>query len=183
MSEDPIEAIKQIVECIDEGCVPGNGHVTSGWLRRASKDEILDWVWGNLRGRVINALKRAEEKMDSLVKENERAIKLFESLSEFVAWYEEKTDDLDGIAERAIKVLDNSTSVGCEIIEDNVRLKCEIETKRNCDRFNSGDPEKDADDALHAYLDEGVAGFRAVARYLLSPIKEKPCTRATDATT
>ena len=121
--------------------------------------------------------------MDSLMKENERAIKLFESLSEFVAWYEEKTDDLDGIAERAIEVLDNSTSVGCEIIEDNVRLKCAIETKRNCYRFNSGDPEKDADDALHAYLDEGVAGFRAVAMYLLSPIKEKPCTRATDATT
>ena len=42
--------------------------------------------------------------------------------------------------------------------------------------------ERDEDDALHAYLDEGVAGFRAVARYLLSPIKEKPCTHATDAT-
>ena len=119
MSEVPIIAIRQVVECIDEGCVPGSGHVTSGWLRRASKDEILDWVWGNLRGRVINALKRTEEA---------------------------------------------------------------LEKKRNCDRFNSGDPDKDADDALHAYLDEGVAGFRAVARYLLSPIKEKPCTHAMDAT-
>lgn len=182
MSEDPVEAINQVVDCIDEGCRFGNGHVCGGWLRRASKDEILDWVFGNLRGRAINALKRTEEKIDSLMKENERAIKLFESLSEFVAWYEEKTDDLDVIAERAIEVLDKSTSVGCEIIEDYARLKCSIETKRNCDRFNSGDPEKDADDALHAYLDEGVAGFKGVASYLLSPIKEKPCTHATDAT-
>lgn len=182
MSEDPVIAIRQVVECIDEGCVPGSGHVTSGWLRSASKDEIIDWIWGNLRGRVINALKRTEEKMDSLMNENERAIKLFESLSEFVAWYEEKTDDLDGIAERAIKVLENSISVGCEIIEDYVRLKCAMETKRNCDRFNSGDPEKDADDALHAYLGEGVAGSRAVAMYLLSPIKEEPYTHATDDT-
>ena len=67
------------------------------------------------------------------------------------------------------------------------RMKTEIDKSlsapaRNCDRFNSGDPDKDADDALHAYLDEGVAGFRAVARYLLSPIKEKPCIHATDAT-
>lgn len=66
MSEDPIEAIKQIVECIDEGCVPGSGHVTSGWLRRASKDEILDWVWGNLRGRVINALERTRDAISTL---------------------------------------------------------------------------------------------------------------------
>lgn len=132
MSEDPIIAIRQVVECIDEGCVPGNGHVTSGWLRRASKDEILDWVYGNLRGRVINALKRTEEAFADL--------------------------------------------------HVNVDLRLQLEKKRNCDRFNSGDPEKDADDALHAYLDEGVAGFRAVARYLLSPIKEKTCKHVTDAT-
>ena len=66
MSEDPIVAIRQVVECIDEGCVPGSGHVTSGWLRRASKDEILDWVWGNLRGRVINALERTRDAISTL---------------------------------------------------------------------------------------------------------------------
>jgi hypothetical protein len=73
--------------------------------------------------------------------------------------------------------------VECELVMENVDLRLQLEKKRNCDRFNSRDPEKDADDALHAYLDEGVAGFRAVARYLLSPIKEKPCIHATDATT
>ena len=121
MSEDPIIAIRQVVECIDEGCVPGSGHVTSGWLRRASKDEILDWVWGNLRGRVINAPKRTEEAFEK--------------------------------------------------------------PPRNCDRFNTGDVKMDAQHAMEAILKEGVAGYRGIAEYLLSPVKEEePCTRATDAT-
>lgn len=182
MSEDPIIAIRQVVESIDEGCVPGSGHVTSGWLRRASKDEILDWVCGNLRGRVINALKRTEEAFADLHVDASKVQNLRDSLQQFVDWYEEKLDDLDGIAEHAGKVLRETDLVECEIVRENVDLRLQLEKKRNCDRFNSGDPEKDADDALHAYLDEGVAGFRAVARYLLSPIKEKPCTHATDAT-
>lgn len=41
---------------------------------------------------------------------------------------------------------------------------------RNCDRFNSGDVKKDAQAALEAYLAEGVAGYRAVAEWLLSPV-------------
>lgn len=45
--------------------------------------------------------------------------------------------------------------------------------KRNCDRFNSGDVKKDAQDALEAYLESGCCGYRAVAEYLLSPVKEK----------
>lgn len=44
--------------------------------------------------------------------------------------------------------------------------------KRNCDRFATGDVVKDADDALHAILDEGVAGYRSIAEYLLSPANE-----------
>lgn len=43
---------------------------------------------------------------------------------------------------------------------------------RNCDRFNTGDVVKDADDALHAILEEGAIGFRSVAQYLLSPAGE-----------
>lgn len=70
MSEDPIIAIRQVVERIDEACVPGSGSVMSGWLRRASKDEIIDWIWGNLRGRVINALKRTEDALKRTEKEN-----------------------------------------------------------------------------------------------------------------
>ena len=45
--------------------------------------------------------------------------------------------------------------------------------KRNCDRFNSGDVKKDAQDALEAYLESGCCGYRAVAEYLLSPIERK----------
>lgn len=40
---------------------------------------------------------------------------------------------------------------------------------RNCDRFNTGDLEKDAQDAMEAMLDEGVTGYRTMAKYLLSP--------------
>lgn len=42
--------------------------------------------------------------------------------------------------------------------------------KRNCDRFNTGDLKRDAQDAMEAMLDEGVAGFRSMAEYLLSPV-------------
>ena len=168
MSEDPIEAIKQIVECIDEGCVPGSGHVTSGWLRRASKDDILDWVWGNLRGRVINALERTKDAISTLnlgnSAEMREALRTCRNIAE---WIRSGKASVEAGVERMKTEIDKSLSASA----------------RNCDRFNSGDPDKDADDALHAYLDEGVAGFRAVARYLLSPMKEKPCTRATDATT
>lgn len=112
MSEDPIEAINQVVDCIDEGCQFGNEHVCGGWLRDASKNDILEWVYGHLRGRVINALERTKEAL--------------------------------------------------------------AKPRRNCDRFDSGDPDKDAEAALHAYVHDGVAGFRSVARYLLSPVgKEK----------
>ena len=41
---------------------------------------------------------------------------------------------------------------------------------RNCDRFNTGDVKQDAQDAMEAILDEGVAGFRGIAEYLLSPV-------------
>lgn len=45
---------------------------------------------------------------------------------------------------------------------------------RNCDRFATGDLERDAQDAMEAMLDEGVAGYRSMAQYLLSPVhKEK----------
>lgn len=39
---------------------------------------------------------------------------------------------------------------------------------RNCDRFNSGDVKRDAQAAMEAMLDEGVAGIRSMAEYLLS---------------
>ena len=49
---------------------------------------------------------------------------------------------------------------------------------RNCDRFNTGDVPKDADDAMRAMLEEmrsdGNFGFRGVASYLLSPVSRQP---------
>lgn len=42
---------------------------------------------------------------------------------------------------------------------------------RNCDRFNSGDVNRDAQAAMEAMLDEGVAGIRSIAEYLLAPAK------------
>lgn len=47
------------------------------------------------------------------------------------------------------------------------------EPLRNCDRFNSGDVKKDAQDAMEAILAEGVAGYRGIAEYLLSPAAEQ----------
>ena len=51
-----------------------------------------------------------------------------------------------------------------------------LTSPRNCDRFCSGDVAKDADEALRTMLDEmrddGDFGFRGVANYLLSPVKE-----------
>lgn len=43
---------------------------------------------------------------------------------------------------------------------------------RNCDRFNSGDVNRDAQTAMEAMLDEGVAGIRSMAEYLLASAKE-----------
>lgn len=45
--------------------------------------------------------------------------------------------------------------------------------RRNCDRFNTGDVKQDAQDAMMAILDEGVAGYRGIAEYLLSPTRTK----------
>ena len=47
------------------------------------------------------------------------------------------------------------------------------EPLRNCDRFNTGDVKKDAQDAMEAILAEGVAGYRGIAEYLLSPVAGK----------
>ena len=48
---------------------------------------------------------------------------------------------------------------------------------RNCDRFNTGDVDKDADDAMRSMLeeieDDGNFGFRGIASYLLSPCQKK----------
>ena len=48
---------------------------------------------------------------------------------------------------------------------------------RNCDRFDTGDVDKDADDAMRSMLEEmksdGNFGFRGIASYLLSPCQKK----------
>jgi hypothetical protein len=44
---------------------------------------------------------------------------------------------------------------------------------RNCDRFHTGDVKADAQAAMEAILDEGVAGYRGIAEYLLSPVAGK----------
>ena len=43
---------------------------------------------------------------------------------------------------------------------------------RNCDRFCSGDTAKDANDALIAILNEGCAGCRAIAEWMLDTVNE-----------
>jgi len=121
MSEDPIEAIEQVLDRIDEGCCYGNNWRTGGWLHNASKEEIINFIYVNLRARVLNALRRTKEALEK--------------------------------------------------------------PPRNCDRFNTGDVKMDAQHAMEAILEEGVAGYRGIAEYLLSPVKEEePCIRATDAT-
>ena len=123
MSLDPIEAIEPVLDRIDEGCCYGNNWCTGGWLHNASKEEIINFIYGSLRARVVNALERTKE----------------------------------------------------ALLEKH---------PRNCDRFNTGDVKMDAQHAMEAILKEGVAGYRGIAEYLLSPVKEvEPCTRATDATT
>ena len=51
---------------------------------------------------------------------------------------------------------------------------------RNCDRFNTGDLKRDAQDAMEAMLDEGVAGYRGIAEYLLSPVARNGDNRRAD---
>ena len=60
-----------------------------------------------------------------------------------------------------------------------------LHPRRNCDRFNTGDVEQDADAALRAMLDEmkadGNFGYRGVASYLLSPAKSDAAATAETA--
>ena len=164
MSEDPIEAIEQVLDCIDEGCVPGGGRVTSGWLRRASKDDILDWVWGNLRGRVINALKRTEEAFENNV--NSAAIR--QALETVRDCHSVGTDNNGYDYETFSVETDDGTGRPLICVVESALEK----PPRNCDRFNTGDVKMDAQHAMEAILDEGVAGYRGIAEYLLSPVKE-----------
>lgn len=48
-----------------------------------------------------------------------------------------------------------------------------LRPRRNCDRFNTGDVKKDAQAAMEAILAEGVAGYRGIAEYLLSPATDE----------
>ena len=64
-------------------------------------------------------------------------------------------------------------SLGLSYPDLNERIDAALTASpRNCDRFNTGNVVKDADDALHAILEEGAIGFRSVAQYLLSPAGE-----------
>lgn len=163
MSEDPVEAIKQVLDSIDEATQFGGGGVVAGWLHNAPKQEILEWIAGSLRGRVINALRRTEETMSVLSG----------------AW----TEDDEKMLNTALWHLSNSISNGesqdirCETTEWLKRLRERVRSRtgrlRNCDRFDTGDVEKDANDALRAYLASGVCGYRAVAGWMLSPIDGK----------
>lgn len=66
MSLDPVEAIEQVLERIEEGCCYGNNSVISGWLHNAPKEEIIEWVGGNIKARVVNALERTKDAMSTL---------------------------------------------------------------------------------------------------------------------
>ena len=44
---------------------------------------------------------------------------------------------------------------------------------RNCERFDTGDVKMDAQNAMEAILEEGVAGCRGIAEYCLPPVAER----------
>ena len=61
--------------------------------------------------------------------------------------------------------------IACEMSR---KIRAALSTPpRNCDRFNTGDVKRDAQDAMEAILHEGVAGYRGIAEYLLSPVRMK----------
>ena len=174
MSLDPIEAIEQVLDRIDEGCCYGNNWCTGGWLHNAPKEEIINFIYGSLRARVVNALERVRE--NSVPVELRSALKEISELNDL--WFDTFStddgqrsihDDIEHIVYKAMRSL---------------KTHVDEEPKRNCDRFNTGDVKMDAQHAMEAILEEGVAGYRGIAEYLLSPVKEEePCKRATDATT
>lgn len=166
MSEDPIEAIEQVMDEIDEGTVKANGNPVSGWLNRASKEEILHWISG-LRARVENAYARTREAMAVLKG----------------AWTELDETMLKTALHHVSYSVSNGqgTDIRCDTTEWLRNLKNRVVSRtgrlRNCDRFNTGDVEKDANDALEAYLASGVCGYRPVAGWMLSPVSgpSQPC--------
>lgn len=82
--------------------------------------------------------------------------KLREALEYVIQWREDCVDE-----EGADNVDDMMAVVNAALAEP----------IRNCDRFNTGDVKQDAQDAMEAILDEGVAGYRGIAEYLLSPVR------------
>lgn len=80
-----------------------------------------------------------------------------------------------------VKVVKNNpkdkTAIECaEFVEETIKAAL-LEPPRNCDRFDTGDVDKDADDAMRSMLeeieDDGNFGFRGIASYLLSPSQKK----------
>lgn len=162
MSEDPIEAIEQVMDCIKEGVAHGNESVIGGWLHNASKEYIIEWISGNIMGRLVNALERTKEALSAT---SEKWSEHDETYLKSALWHlcnsisNGKSQDFRSDLTEWMKGLKRRINAG--------------EMKRNCDRFNTGDVEKDAQDALEAYLNSGVCGYRAIARWFLSPIERK----------
>lgn len=176
MSLDPIEAIEQVLDRIEEGCCYGNNWCTGGWLHNASKEEIINFIYGNLRARVVNALERTKEAFENNV--NSAAIR--QALETVRDCHTVGTDSNGDDYETFSIEADDGTGRPLICVVESALEK----PPRNCDRFNTGDVKMDAQHAMEAILKEGVAGYRGIAEYLLSPVKEEePCTRATDATT
>ena len=167
MSEEPVGAIEQVLGRIDDATIRLDGDPASGWLQDASKEEILEWLTCNLRARVVNALNRTKEAMAVLKG----------------AWTERDETLLQTALHHVSHSVSNGqgTDIRCETTEWLRDLKNRVVSRtgrlRNCDRFNTGNVEKDANDALEAYLASGVCGYRAVAGWMLSPINgpSRPC--------
>lgn len=81
-----------------------------------------------------------------------------------------------GIDEETVAIASESTNCHMnshKILETIRNAKSALaEPPRNCDRFDTGDVKMDAQHAMEAILEEGVAGYRGIAEYLLSPAKE-----------
>ena len=64
MSEDPLNAIDEVVCRIDEAVGLSNGSC-GGWLKRAPMDEVVNWLVNNIKERLLNARRLVSEAGDT----------------------------------------------------------------------------------------------------------------------
>lgn len=137
-------------------------------LEKCAWKECQDISEGMIKFEKQEANRRVEE-----LAKNSNVVAILEALKNLTKFEESDISQLETLANRAI---DNDIYGGgilqaiIEAIRDG--KKALLTPPRNCDRFNSGDKKKDAQDAMMALLDEGVAGYRGIAEWLLDTAQE-----------